>query len=415
MAGKVALKYPPDDVVTEVVLRLGMTGAAKELGFAAATLRAHCTRNGLPTRMNESSPGGQVLTLTEDELGNLPEGASWSPDRLLELVRLDPSEWTITRAQVRGGHWGETAKPNSQVRLELTVVPVGLPFKLPELKDWKPLPKPKPRKGVKVKTTVVCGDHHAPHFDRTLHRLFCEYLKEEQPDEIEVNGDLLDFADISRHRQMPQTGPGGEYPFTNSVNECLQGGFNVLHDYRLACPNAQIRLKFGNHCMRLYFALVDNLKGLYDITAAEETVPALSLRNLLRLDQLHVELVEKDWEKATTRVNRRLTALHGYSTAKNPGEKMLTELTGSTLQGHSHRLSLNYRTSHDPDDGTETRLAGECGCMCEIEDGLGYANAPNWQRGFMVVKTWADDDFTVAPAIYLPGRLLLPDGRRFTA
>jgi len=94
---------------------------------------------------------------------------------------------------------------------------------------------------------------------------------------------------------------------------------------------------------------------------------------------------------------------------------MLTELTGSTLQGHSHRISLNYRTSHHPDDGTETRLAGECGCMCEIEGGLDYAKAPNWNQGFMLVKTWPNDDFAVAPAVYFPGRLLIPDGRRYEA
>lgn len=349
-------------------------------------------------------------------LDNLPAGADWSPESLLNQVGLDPSEWRITNVKARGGHWGNPDDPSSQIRLELSVVPLVAPaFKLPDLAGWKPLPKPKPRKGKGPKTTVVCGDQHAPHHDKTLHRLFCQFLEEEQPDGIEVNGDLLDFADISRHRQMPTSGPAGEYPFTNTVNECLQAAFNILHDYRLAAPDAVIRLKFGNHDMRLYHALVDNLKGLYNITAAGEDVPALSLRKLLRLDELHVELIEKDWEKATTRVNRRLTALHGYSTAKNPGEKMLTELTGSTLQGHSHRLSLNYRTSHDPDDGTETRLAGECGCMCEIAEGLGYATAPNWQQGFAIVKSWSDDDFTVAPVIYLPGRLLLPDGRRFDA
>jgi hypothetical protein len=370
-------------------------------------------KQGLPTTKAKGvTPTEGVRTFTLD---NLPDGADWTPEALLKQVGLNPDEWRITNVKARGGHWGSPSQPNSQVRLELTVVPLLPPgFKLPDLEGWKPLPKPKARKKQKVKTTVVCGDQHAPHEDRVLHRLFCEFLRDEQPDDIEVNGDLLDFADISRHRQMPQSGPAGDYPYTNTVNECLQAGFNLLHDYRLAAPDARIRLKFGNHDMRLFHALVDNLKGLYDITPANDDVPALSLRRLLRLDDLHVELVEKDWEKATTRVNRRLTALHGYSTAKNPGEKMLTELTGSTLQGHSHRLSLNYRTSHDPDDGTETRLAGECGCMCEIDEGLGYATCPNWQQGFVIVKSWEDDDFTVAPAIYLPGRLLLPDGRRYS-
>lgn len=380
--------------------------------MSAPGLRHRAEQNGWATKKQPVQPEGEQ-TFTLD---NLPEGSNWTPEALLKRVGLNPDEWRITNVKARGGHYGNPQEPNSQLRLEVSVQPILAPaFKLPELAGWKPLPKPKPRKGKGPKTTVVCGDHHVPHHDKTLHRLFCEFLADEQPDEIEMNGDLFDFADISRHRQMPATGPAGEYPYTNSVNECLQAGFNVAADYRTASPNSRIRVKFGNHDIRLYHALVDNLKGLYDITAANDEVPALSLRKLARFDELHIELIEKDWEKATTRVNRRLTALHGYSTAKNPGDKMLTELTGSTLQGHSHRLSLNYRTSHDPDDGTETRLAGECGCMCEIEEGLGYATAPNWQQGFIIVKSWADDDFTVAPAIYLPGRLLLPDGRRYTA
>jgi len=141
------------------------------------------------------------------------------------------------------------------------------------------------------------------------------------------------------------------------------------------------------------------------------------LRRLLHLDKLHVEYVEGDWDRVKKRIGRRVTSLHGYSTSKNPGAKILTDLSGSTLQGHSHRLSLTYRTTHHHDDGVETRLAGEAGCACEIGDGLGYSNASvaDWQNGFLIVKTWPDDDFTVTPAIYLPGRLLIPDGRRYEA
>jgi len=406
IAAKDQIELPPE--TPDLIREHGINGAAQMVGISGAGLRNRALREGWPTRMDAAS-GEQTFTLD-----NLPQGADWTPETLLKKVGLNPAEWRITNVKARGGHWGNPEAPSSQVRLELSVVPIApLPFELPSLKGWKALPKPKARKTASVKTAVVCGDQHAPHHDKTLHALFCRYLADEQPDLIEINGDLLDFADISRHRQMPKSGPSGEYQYTNTVNECLQAGFNILYDYRKAAPNAQIRMQFGNHTQRLYFALVDNLKGLYDITAAEDDVPALSLRRLLRLDELHVELVEKDWEQAKTRVNRRLTVLHGHSTSKNPGQKMLNDLTGSTLQGHSHRISLNYRTSHDLDDGAETRLAGECGCMCEIEGGLDYARDPDWQSGFMIVKHWSDDDFTVAPAIYLPGRLLIPDGRRY--
>lgn len=397
-----------------MVAAAGYCSVAKDLGYHPESLRSHLKREGIPSaKAADAIAPGDVKTFTLD---NLPAGAEWTPERLLEKLGLNPEEWRITNVKARGGHWGDPSDPSSQIRLEVSVVPLFTQaIKLPQLENWTPLPKPKKRKGKGPKTTVVCGDQHAPHHDQTLHRLFCEFLADEKPDAIEINGDLLDFADISRHRQMPRSGPAGDYPFTNTVNECLQAGFNVLHDYRRAAPNAAIRMQFGNHTQRLYYALVDNLKGLYDITAANEDVPALSLRKLLHLDELHVELVEADWEHARSRVNRRLTVLHGYSISKNPGEKMLNELTGSTLQGHSHRMSLNYRTSHHPDDGTETRLAGECGCMCEIESGLGYAQSPNWNQGFMLVKSWPNDDFTVAPAVYFPGRLLIPDGRRYEA
>jgi hypothetical protein len=412
VAGKPTYELPDAATLQQMLHERGVTAVAAELGISAQGLGYRARKLGLSTAKGSAPdgiPGGETLTV------EVPKGSQLSPEKLLRRVGLDPDEWTVTNVKAREGTWGSPDSPNEQIRLEVSVRPKLGGLKLPDMKGWKPLPKPKARKGKEPQTTVVCGDHHAPHHDKTLHRLFCEYLADEQPDLIEVNGDLLDFADISRHRQMPKTGPGGEYPFTNTVNECLQAGFNILLDYRTACPNAQIRAKLGNHDCRLFYTLADNLKGLYDITAAGDDTPALSLRKLLRLDELHIELVEKDWERATTRINRRVTALHGYSTTKNPGQKMLNDLTGSTLQGHSHRISLNYRTSHDPDDGTETRLAGECGCMCEIDQGLGYATNVDWQQGAMLVKTWPDNDFTVAPLVYLPGRLLLPDGRRYSA
>ena len=392
---------------------LGPGETARRLNRTPRTLRRYRQERGLNTEGDYLANDGEVSF----EIDKSPPVGGWTPEALLEAHGLDPAEWWVANVRVVGNQWGDPEAPSEQVKLAVTAKPIraSARIKLPELAGWKPLPKPKARKTAGVKTAVVCGDQHAPHHDKTLHALFCRYLADEQPDLIEINGDLLDFADISRHRQMPKSGPSGEYQYTNTVNECLQAGFNILYDYRKAAPNAQIRMQFGNHTQRLYFALVDNLKGLYDITAAEDDVPALSLRRLLRLDELHVELVEKDWEQAKTRVNRRLTVLHGHSTSKNPGQKMLNDLTGSTLQGHSHRISLNYRTSHDLDDGAETRLAGECGCMCEIEGGLDYARDPDWQAGFMIVKHWSDDDFTVAPAIYLPGRLLIPDGRRYDA
>lgn len=393
-----------------MVAAAGYCSVAKDLGYHPESLRSHLKREGIPSaKAADAIAPGDVKTFTLD---NLPAGAEWTPERLLEKLGLNPEEWRITNVKARGGHWGDPSDPSSQIRLEVSVVPLFTQaIKLPQLENWTPLPKPKARKGKGPSTAFILSDQHCPHIDEMAHMLVCQMLADEQPDLIELNGDLLDFSTISRHRQRDG--------YAQSVNECLQSAFNTLLDYRTACPNAQIRLKRGNHCERIEHALIDNLKELHRITAANEETPALSLRRLLHLDDLHIDYIDEEWDRAKTKIGKRLTVRHGFATGAGVGTKMLSKLAGSNAQGHTHRLSLTYRTHHTIDDDgekTETRLAAEVPCLCQIDDGLGYINGEaDWQQGCLMVKTWPDDDFTVAPVLYLPGRLLMPDGRRYVA
>ena len=407
MAGKQVHEYPDDAWLAEAVHDRGCAAVALELGVANGTLRHHLVRRGLPTHKGAKSPAGRTLSLDADQL---PE-SDWTPERLLAAHGLDEKEWKVVR--VRANRWGD--EDDLRIQLRIDVEPATPTLTFPDPKDFKPLPKPRKRKKQKVQTSVVLSDFHAPHHDKALFALTCEYLADEQPDEIIVNGDLMDAATVSKHRTVP----GGGYDQSLQTN--IDEAYAILRQIREVAPNARIRLQRGNHDERIEHALIDQLDALYGIRAAGDEVPALSLRNLLHLDSLHVEYSDKPWDRSKIPVldNYRIAAVHGYSTTVNPGKKILTDLAGSTVQGHSHRLSLYYQTSHHPEDGAETRLAAECGCMCEIEDGLGYTREPSWQQGFLVARSWPDsnlgpkDDFHVALAIYLPGRLLLPDGRRY--
>jgi hypothetical protein len=73
-------------------------------------------------------------------------------------------------------------------------------------------------------------------------------------------------------------------------------------------------------------------------------------------------------------------------------------------------MQFTYKTKHDPID---VKLAVQAGTMAKIDEGLGYASEPDWQQGFVYGHTWGKKDFALAPAIYVKGRLLLPDGRRY--
>ena len=413
MAGKQVYEYPSDEALAEMVAQKGCQATAKELGFSYSTLRSYLLRRGLPTTKGEqAAPGSRTLVFDEGELPNSP----WTPEALLKSHGLDTDKWRVVRC--RANRWGEEDDPKVQLRVD--VEPIELPFQFPDPGKWKPLPKVRKRKKQKVRTAVVLSDFHAPHHDKTLFALTCQYLAEEKPDQIIINGDLMDAAVISRHRVVP----GGGYD--NPVQENLDTAYAILRQLREVCPpedGTEIVLLRGNHDERIEHALIDNVAALYRVRAAGDEIPALSLRKLLRLDELQVDYIDEPWDRAKVPVlgNYRLASRHGYTTSKsNPGAKMIAELSGSTLQGHSHRLSFYYHTSHHPEDGPETRLAAEAGCMCEIKDGLGYTNEPQWSQGFLIVKSWPQsnpgpkDDFTVAPAIYLPGRLLLPDGKRYS-
>lgn len=390
--------------------------ASKALGIPESSLRSRIRREGLWERVEAIRFAAKTGPTAEDEdeglteengvkVGVVQPETPWSAEDVIRFYGDDPDECEILSK--RGTFWGQPESPNHHLRVNW-ISKADL-IHAPDPNDWTPPPKPKKRKKETYLDAVVISDHHAPHHEPTFHRLFLEYLGDAQPGLIEVNGDLLDFSTISRHREREGA--------VASVNECLNAGFGILRDYREVCPDAQIRFKRGNHSERLRHMIIDNAKGLHKITPAGEETEALSLRRLLHLDSLHIEYIDVEWDQAKTKLSKKLTARHGFSTSKNAGEQMLDKLSGSTIQGHSHRAGITLRTEHtdDPDDPIRVRMAIEGGCACIIPGGLSYVagGEPNWQNAFGAFRIWNDGDFHADLGIYLPGRLLAPNGQRY--
>lgn len=396
----------------EAGLELLRSGRCKTVAEAARN--AGCARPTLNEYWVKERNGevGQSFKVTNP--ASEPD-APWKPDELLEAHGLDPEEWAVAR--VRGNRWGDPAEPNHQLRVD--AVPRGLVFTPPDPREWAP-PKPKAQKKTgEPRKVVICGDHHCPHEDRTLHSLFLQWLEDEKPDEGVLLGDLLDLSSISRHRRS-KTGP------PPNVNECLRAALHVLRDYRHASPDTKWTLLPGNHDDRLDHIQIDNTPGIYDVAPGggetlegeEDETTAMSLKRLLYLDELGIDLITDDFNRAKYLLGRKLTLRHGYLSGKNASANMLNKVTRSTVQGHTHRLRLIYKTEHDDhdqDEPTTTRVGAEAGCMAEIADGLGYTDDGDWQQGFLLATLWPDDDFTLAPVVYAPGRLLAPSGRRYVA
>jgi hypothetical protein len=413
MAGKPQFQLPDPETLQRLLHEKGCEQVAREIGMSGSALGYRARRMGLSTAKGSAPNGVAGNTHTVD----VEPGSDLSPDKLLKRVGLDPEEWVITNVKAREGTWGSVEAPNEQLRLEVSVRPVKGMIRPPDLTDWKPLPKPKARKRKDTEPlrAVVISDHHAPRHEKTFHRLFVQWLRDHQPDHIHVNGDLLDLPTVSTHRT--------EEEYNHSVNECLRAAVHILRDYRHACPDARITLLRGNHCNRLDYYAKDKAPETSNIKAGGGETPEgeehdrtqNDLRELLYLDYWHIEYATQEWSQAKVPLNRRLTSRHGFSTSPQAGKIMLDKLSGSTIQGHDHRLALTLRTRHtgDEDDPLEVRLAMSGGCACEIPGGLGYINGgePDWQNGAVAVDMYDNDDFYCSPMIYVPGRMLTREGR----
>jgi len=385
---------------------------ANRLGIVESTLNKSARRDGVAGKIDQilSSPAieeDEGIRHESDGSASLvapPRDCPWTREGLMAHFGFDPEEWRVRDARLN--KWGDPEEPRWQLRIN--VVPVDGLIRFPDPNDWTPPPKPRKRKASKHQDVVVISDHHAPHHEPTFHRLFCDYLRDTQPDLIEVNGDLLDFATISRHREREA--------YAQDVNDCLRAGFSILRDYREVCPDAKIRYKRGNHEERLNHLILDNARGLYRITPANDDVPALDLRRLLHLDALSVEYIDDDWDQAKTPIGSKLTARHGFTTSKNAGEAMLDKLAGSTVQGHDHRLGMTFRTEHQThEEDLRVRVGIQGGCACIIPGGLGYINGgePSWQNGCTAFRVWPDGDFHSSIGVYVEGRFLAPNGERY--
>lgn len=391
---------------------LSIREISRRTGMDDRTIRRHIKKLGDPNLRREASGRGTDVEASGVEhhedgsktiitpAGETPR-APWEPEEMLKAHGLDPEAWVVVR--VRANRWGDINDPNHQLRID--VVPKTALIVAPSVDPEWAADVPEPRWQYDSEgSVVIAGDHHAPHHDVELHEAFLAFLRAEEPQVGIILGDLLDFSTISRHR--PRQG------YTQTVNETLQAGYEILRAYREASPDTAWTMLRGNHDDRLEHQLIDNTERLHGVTVPGEDIPALSLRRLLRLDELAIRLIDSDWDRGKHPVTSTLTARHGYMTSPNTGTKMLAKHSNSQVQGHTHRLRFTYQTKHDPID---VRVAIEAGTMAKIEDSLGYGIDEDWQQGFVTGHVWETGEFALAPAIWVNKQLLLPWGARYTS
>jgi hypothetical protein len=353
-----------------------------------------------------------IITEASPDLGDI--------DQLLRDRNLDPEEWIVMSCTVN--EWDAMAGKdeggeNRIIRMRQLKVALKRKLTLLLLSPVVDVPRI-PRVGKLTKgdpdLIVVEGDHQAPYHSLALHSASLALLQRIQPQEHILLGDLGDYPTISRFRDHPAA--------MASVNAVNQASYEILRDKREASPDSTCKLLQGNHGYRIEAELLQRAERMYDIRPAETEggpeLSALSLRRLLHLDALGVELVEdhRGWDHAEIEIvpgQRGLVARHGWLTGQNTARRSMDKRGRSIICGHTHQPELTFKWDASSDCWRQAAVVG-CMCLVRNERYPHFAVCDNWLQGLAVVSRWDNGDFLIEHVPWSDGTLTWR-GERFTS
>lgn len=225
---------------------------------------------------------------------------------------------------------------------------------------------------------IVMSDIHFPYHDSKALEAVYKFLEQTLVDTIILNGDILDFYDVSSFDKDP-----------NRVNS-LQKEINLAQKFfkklRNLSPDSKIVLVKGNHCSRLERYLKKHPE-LYSLDA-------LKLPNLLGLDKYNIEYKDKGFKLGSLKI------IHGDMVRKFSAYTARGELEkhdSSGISSHTHRGGAYYYKT------PERYLAWfESFCLCDLNPE--YVDEPNWQQGFLYGYI-EKDSFAVTPIPIVDGKI----------
>jgi predicted phosphodiesterase len=232
------------------------------------------------------------------------------------------------------------------------------PWKLPESEETKYEPY-----YIKEKKIAVLSDVHIPYHSITALSAALDFIQAEKPSAILLNGDILDFYQLSRF---------GKDPRKRSVAHELQSAREFLDV--LSQFGAKIYYKIGNHEERYQHYLMAKAPELLGVQEFE-------LQHLLGLNERGIDLIG---DKRIIKAND-LNIVHGHEFGQsifspvNVARGLFLRGKVSAMQGHNHSVSEHTESNMNGDIVTTWSL----GCLCELNPA--YLPINKWSHGFAMV------------------------------
>jgi len=262
-------------------------------------------------------------------------------------------------------------------------------------------------KKMRTKRTMVISDLHIPFIDNGAFDVTMSYANNYKPNNLIINGDLVDFYSLSFWSKSPDR----KYDVINEIKLARQYLTKIRESVGDKCDIIFIK---GNHEQRLQRYLSKNAPELYEL---EE----LDISNLLQFKKNKIKYVDASdeyWNNDNGHVMiGDMLITHGdsrmngasYSKYSCYGIKntILNGIQNNVIQGHSHRLGKFYHSSINKD-----YIGLESGCLC-IPTGTA-----NWQQGFNTFETYKGK--TVNPRVHqifkdLKETYLLVDSKKYSS
>jgi predicted phosphodiesterase len=226
------------------------------------------------------------------------------------------------------------------------------------------------------KKALVLSDIHLPFHDMEALMLAIDYGKQMSVDSVYLNGDVLDFYDISRFlKEKINVSAADEREYFYAFITMLKNELNVPIFYKL-----------GNHEERWEHYIMRNAPAFADFED-------FSFKSVFKLDELGVQYISSRQKVYMG----KLIVIHGHEAGDsffspvNPARGAFLKYKTSTLSGHNHQTSSHF----------ESNLHGEnigcysTGCLCALNPDYRPFAYTKWNHGFAIVEVEDDGNYNV--------------------
>lgn len=217
---------------------------------------------------------------------------------------------------------------------------------------------------------LILADVHIPFQDKLCVDAIMEYGLEYKPTTIIIDGDLIDFYQISRFVKNPQK---------KSTSTEIEETKKFLTEMRHNFPDAKILYKSGNHEDRLEHYICQSATQIYDLVS--DLLPVK-----LNLAGLNIQYLTEPFAVG------KLWVLHGH---EKPGGSYNPEYVCNVMWKyiHDHFIVGHF---HRKQQKTFKNISGHTfwtGSLGYCAGAMDYAILNQWTQGFCTVDFSRDGNF----------------------